>query len=359
MSFFGPSNASTTTTSTLNTDVKDIEVPNPPEDSISRIAFCPAADVLAVSSWNGEIRLYDVSPANGQSSPKAMYKHDGPVLDLCWSKDGSKLFSASADKSAKAFDMTNGQSSQVAAHDAPISALRWVEAPTGGVLATASYDKSLRYWDLKSSTPVSTVALPERCYTMDVVYPLMVIGTAEKHICVINLSNPSTIFKTITSPLKWQTRVVACFPGGNGFAIGSIEGRVAIQYVEEKDTQLNFSFRCHRKDTSPTQKDTSLVYAVNAITFHPQHGTFATSGGDGTTSFWDGDSKTRLKSFEAAGGPVVCAQVSSSFDRSGTIFAYAIAYDWHKGYTGMVANHPNQIFLHACKDGEIKKRPKK
>ena len=131
-----------------------------------------------------------------------MYKHDGPVLDLCWSKDGSKLFSGSADKSAKAFDMTNGQSSQVAAHDAPVSALRWVEAPTGGVLATASYDKSLRvswyalpchtqhlthqqYWDLKSSTPVSTVALPERCYSMDVVYPLMVIGTAEKHICVI------------------------------------------------------------------------------------------------------------------------------------------------------------------------------
>ncbi|KAF8316198.1 uncharacterized protein EI90DRAFT_289881 [Cantharellus anzutake] len=24
----------------------------------------------------------------------------------------------------------------------------------------------------------------------------------------------------------------------------------------------------------------------------------------------------------------------------------------------MVANHPNQIFLHACKDEEIKKRPK-
>ncbi len=35
---------------------------------------------------------------------------------------------------------------------------------------------------------------------------------------------------------------------------------------------------------SPTQKDTSLVFAIDAITFHPQHGTFATSGGDGTVS---------------------------------------------------------------------------
>ena len=35
------------------------------------------------------------------------------------------------------------------------------------------------------------------------------------------------------SPLKWQTRVVSCFtasPNG-GFAVGSVEGRVAIQLV--------------------------------------------------------------------------------------------------------------------------------
>ena len=36
------------------------------------------------------------------------------------------------------------------------------------------------------------------------------------------------------SPLKWQTRVVACFPSANGFAVGSVEGRVAIQYIDEK-----------------------------------------------------------------------------------------------------------------------------
>ena len=33
------------------------------------------------------------------------------------------------------------------------------------------------------------------------------------------------------SPLKWQTRVISCFPSGTGFAMGSVEGRVAIQYV--------------------------------------------------------------------------------------------------------------------------------
>jgi len=38
--------------------------------------------------------------------------------------------------------------------------------------------------------------------------------------------------------------------------------------------------------------------------------------------------------------------------------AYAVAYDWGKGYTGMTLDHPNKVLLHACKDEEIKKRPK-
>ena len=89
------------------------------------------------------------------------------------------------------------------------------------------------------------------------------------------------------SPLKYQTRAIARFKEANGYAIGSIEGRVGIQYVEEKDTsyalalfaltcRLNFSFKCHRDD-----KTIANVYPVNAISIHPVYGTFSTAGGDG------------------------------------------------------------------------------
>ena len=40
----------------------------------------------------------------------------------------------------------------------------------------------------------------------------------------------------------------------------------------------NFSFKCHRRDSSPNNKDQALVYAVNDISFHPVHGTFSTCG---------------------------------------------------------------------------------
>lgn len=59
-----------------------------------------------------------------------------------------------------------------------------------------------------------------------------------------------------------------------GYLIGSIEGRVAVQHVEDSIGQTkNFTFKCHRENTD--------IYAVNSIEFHPVHGTFVTAGSDG------------------------------------------------------------------------------
>jgi len=184
-----------------------------------------------------------------------------------------------------------------------------------------------------------------------------VVGTAERHIQIFNLTNPTTAFKTIQSPLKWQTRVVSCFTQSatSGFAVGSIEGRVAIQYIDEKDVGQNFSFKCHRRDSAANTKDQALVYAVNDISFHPVHGTFSTCGADGTIHFWDKDARTRLKTFDAVQSPIS----ATTFNRTGSIFAYAMSYDWSKGHSGMTPNHPNKIMLHACKEDEVKKRARK
>jgi mRNA export factor len=103
------------------------------------------------------------------------------------------------------------------------------------MLVTGSWDKTLKYWDLRQQQPVATVQLQERVYTLDVSQTLMVVGTADGHINIVDLANPTTIFKTISSPLKWQTRVVTCFPDATGFVVGGIEGRCAIHYVDDKN----------------------------------------------------------------------------------------------------------------------------
>jgi len=80
----------------------------------------------------------------------------------------------------------------------------------------------------------------------------------------------------------------------------------------------NFSFKCHREGSN--------VYAINAISFHPLYGTFSTAGSDGSFNFWDKDSKQRLKQFPNLRSPIT----ATSFNKNGSIFAYALGYDWSK-----------------------------
>ncbi|KAI9142924.1 WD40-repeat-containing domain protein [Paraphysoderma sedebokerense] len=342
----------------------DFEISNPPPDGISDIAWSPQAEYLAGASWDNNVRIWEVQP-NGSSVGKAMYPHDGPVLSCVWSKDGTKVASGGCDKSAKLYDLNTGQAVQVAAHDAPIRHVRWADE-TSTVLATGSWDKTVKYWDLRSPTPVAQVSLPERVYAMDVIFPLLVVGTAgtpgtpsKRPLLVYNLKSPAQPYKQIESPLKFQTRTVSCFPNGTGFAVGSIEGRVAIQYVEDKDAGSNFSFKCHRQGND--------VYPINSISFHPIHGTFATCGGDGHFNFWDKDSKQRLKQYApaTAGSGPTAAQTSipiscSAFNRNGNIFAYAVSYDWSRGheYNKPPFNAKNSIYLHASKKEDVEPRAK-
>ncbi len=78
--------------------------------------------------------------------PKAFIQHDAPALSCHWSKDGTKLASSSADKTVKMMDLNTGQTTQVAAHDAPIKSVKFVDG-VGGMpycLATGSWDKTLK-----------------------------------------------------------------------------------------------------------------------------------------------------------------------------------------------------------------------
>ncbi|KZV81698.1 WD40 repeat-like protein, partial [Exidia glandulosa HHB12029] len=310
-------------TNTLTQPQADIEVADPPTDSISALAFCPTADFLAAASWNGEVRIYEVAP-DGQTKGKAMYAHDGtaPALSVTYSKDGSKVFSGGADNVVRAYDLTSGQSAVVAKHDGAVKAVKFFESPSAGaILVTGSWDQTLKYWDLRSPNPIASVQLAGKCYALDVVFPLMVVGSSERKLQVFNLNQPGQPVETLESPLKWQTRTISCFPSADGYAVGSVEGRVAIQWADPKRKGNNYSFRCHRKEEN---KANTLVYAVNDVQWHPVHGTFLTAGSDGTISMWDKDARARLKNFPAAPGPIA----TTAFSRNGNILAYAVSYDW-------------------------------
>ncbi|CAB4286027.1 unnamed protein product [Prunus armeniaca] len=299
---------------------KSFEVAQPPNDSISSLSFSPKSNILVATSW------------------------DNQVLCSTWKEDGTTVFSGGCDKQVKMWPL-GGQPVTVAMHDAPIKEIAWI--PEMSLLVTGSWDKTMKYWDVRQPNPVHTQQLPERCYALSVRYPLMVVGTADRNLIVFNLQNPQTEFKRILSPLKYQTRCVAAFPDQQGFLVGSIEGRVGVHHLDEQQQNKNFTFKCHREG--------SEIYSVNSLNFHPVHHTFATAGSDGSFNFWDKDSKQRLKAMSRCNQPIPC----STFNNDGSIFAYAVCYDWSKGAENHnPATAKNYIFLHVPQEAEVKSKPR-
>merc|ERR1712217_223927 len=256
--------------------------------------------------------------------------------------------SGGCDNKVKLKDLQSQQEMQIGQHDGPVRHLAALD--DSGLVVTGSWDKTLRFWSLQQSTPVMTLNLPERVYAMDAKGHLLVVGCADRHILVYNLQQiqqTQAPVKQCLSALKMQTRSISCFPDKSGYAVGSVEGRCSINYLEEADKNKNFTFKCHRAN--------DIITAVNSIDFHPTRGTFSTAGGDGTFVFWDKENRQRLKAFPNCGCPVTAGR----FNSTGDLFAYSVSYDWSAGHEPYSTTQTRQIFVHQCQDNEVTPKPKK
>ena len=166
----------------------------------------------------------------------------------------------------KCWDLGSNQAVQIAEHQAPVKACRWVKAPNYSALMTVSWDKTMKFWDTRAPTPMLSIDLPERAYCADVEYPMAVVGTAGRGIVIYQLDGQPKEFKKVESPLKYQHRCVSIFKdkknAPTGFALGSVEGRVAIQYVNAVNPKDNFTFKCHRSTGA-----VNGFQVMNTITF--------------------------------------------------------------------------------------------
>ena len=172
------------------------------------------------------------------------------------------------------WQLGQNQAVQIGAHDAPVRAVGYLSA--SNIVVSGGWDAKLKFWDKRQQNPVMSFDMPERVYDLDVRNNLLVVATAGRHILAYDVSGTPTEHTRKESPLKFQTRCISCFADATGFAVGSIEGRVGIQYLQKVAGKDSFAFKCHRQDTN--------VYSVNAIAFQEQFGTFATVGSDGKSS---------------------------------------------------------------------------
>jgi len=324
---------------------KDVEV-QALNDGISSISWSKKANYFVVGCWDSQVRCFEVGPtaAGLGCIPKAAFSHDAPVLCTVWSGDGSRVFSGGCDNKAKMWNLS-GAPIQIAQHNAPIKSICCLDEFNNTII-TGSWDKTLKYWDSRSPMPACDVALPERVYSMDCGGAICVVATGDKNVLVYDVRKPNMEYKRFSNLLKHQSRCINLFADKSGFALGSIEGRVAIHHIEDKDSSKNFAFKCHR--------DSADIYAVNSISFHVS-GTFATTGSDGAYNFWDKDNRQRLKAFTRCSQPISVG--AFNYSDTQTVFAYTVSYDWSKGHEYYYPQtYKNYILLHPTLENEIKNR---
>jgi cell cycle arrest protein BUB3 len=130
-------------------------------------------------------------------------------------------------------------------------------------------------------------------------------------------------------------------------AVGSIEGRAALEYLDSKVTGgegcSNFAFKCHRTDT-PTGP---VAHPVNAIAFNKRYGTFVTGGGDGVTNVWDGMARKRVGKPTA---PYPTSVSALAFSEDSDMLAVAVSYAFE---AGDVEHPPDQIHIRSIQDAQI------
>ncbi len=151
-----------------------------------------------------------------------------------------------AEKKVYLLDAASGDTMSFAAHESPISAVRFVDIPSSPapILATGSWDATVRYWDLRNtSQPLGKLQCGERVYSMDSAGSLLAIATADCNVHQVNLrSNPAAIGSTVPSKLTHQTRFVAAAADGSRWAVGSIEGRCSAVSMDENEAKYVFLF---------------------------------------------------------------------------------------------------------------------
>mmetsp|Transcript_22637 Transcript_22637/g.20562 ORF Transcript_22637/g.20562 Transcript_22637/m.20562 type:complete len:359 (+) Transcript_22637:14-1090(+) len=345
----------------------DYKFPAPLGDSISTLSLngnaTTPSTILIAGAWDNTLTCYELQRGTQPNTltnvvVQGQIKHDAPILCSDIAADGVTTFSAGCDGQIRMWNVTQGpQAVQIIGkHDQPVRSMKFIQEKQ--ILVTASWDKSVRVWDCRQPNPVQSITFPERIYAMDAKNEALVIGTADKLINIYNLASMNAAVAQYKSPLQYQLRCISIFSDNEGFAVGCIEGRVAIEYFNEMSVKQqisnggakpanmkSFVFKCHRHESD--------IYAVNAIDFY-KNNSLLTAGSDGTFCFWNKDIKQRLGNYESYKfkSPITCAK----FAPYGDMMFYSLSYDWSKGVSSNNNSYPNTIMMHPILDQEMVQR---
>ncbi|GFQ02053.1 mitotic checkpoint protein bub3.3 [Phtheirospermum japonicum] len=285
---------------------------NPIRDAISRIRFAPVSNNLLISSWDSSLRFYDVDKCELRTEAPT---EGAALLDCCFESESMAL-SANSDGSILRYDLRLGNSNAIGTHEDSATCVEYSEETSQ--IISAGWDKNVKFWDARSASPVGCLSnLVVGVESMSLsMFNLMVALKSSVHLYDLRYLNgrPQVKEPFTDIPIK----CVRSSSGLGGFMVGSTDGRVALEYLGESNSQND-----------------GLC------------GVLVTGDNEGHATIWDVQNKKRL--MELPKYPNSAA--SLAYNHSGQLLAVASSYTYQE------ANEREelpQIFLHHTDDIHFK-----
>ncbi|KAK4246431.1 WD40-repeat-containing domain protein [Corynascus novoguineensis] len=340
------------------------EVAQPPKDAISALSFAPGSSRrLLASSWDKNAYLYEVATGGEDAKLLGSFEHRAPVLDVCFGADENEAFTAGMDHQVKRIDLATGEQTVLSKHSAPVRCV--VYSAEHSLVISASWDSTL---NVHSTTNPSqqplTIPLPGKPHALAASPSKLVVAMTARLVHIYDLpALASALASPAGSPapqpwqqressLKFLTRAVACMPNDAGYSTSSIEGRVAVEWFEDsaESQARKYAFKCHRQAAPEEDGGGDIVYPVNALAFHPVHGTFASGGGDGTVALWDAEAKRRMRQYQRFPDSVAAL----AFSGDGRFLAIGVCPGFETGMEDYSGEGRTKLFIRELGETEAK-----
>ncbi|XP_060215206.1 mitotic checkpoint protein BUB3.3 isoform X2 [Lycium barbarum] len=198
-------------------------------------------------------------------------------------------------------------------------------------IITAGWDKKINFWDARSAQPHGCLnSLVSEVESMSL-SGLNLMVAAGSSVNIYDLRS----FKTSVHTKGVKVKCIRPIFNPKGFVVGSIDGRVLLEYICRSSSNEGYAFRCHPKIKDGRRH----LVTVNDIAFNPSIiGSFVTGDNDGYTTLWDARGRKRI--FEMSRYPN--SVVSLSYSHDGLLLAVASSYAYQEANE---IEEPPQIFI--------------
>ena len=182
----------------------------------------PAFNELAIASADGLIRIVNTDT---MAETRTISNHADWVTAIAWSDDGTRIVSASRDKSAKVFDANSGE--LLVSYSGHAAAVRGVAfLPDGKQVFSTGTDKKLHRWEVEAAKKVTEVAVGGEAYKIVRGETFVFVSGADNQLRRIDQST-NKITHTLSGYQDWVL-TTSYHAGTNRIAGGAMNGEIRL-----------------------------------------------------------------------------------------------------------------------------------